>query len=245
MIEINRAEIVPDDALEIESIARIGSWVNYWTRRRMFRKTVQLVWPEGPHVRPRPYLGSVPIGRGTDRPPCRDQMAILCRRCHERRTIESVKQSKPNVDPLDPLLRAPVLVNDDGDDPGTTTASEGGSAVKSRCEGKPRPTLPSIVINARLFPRAARFLAREIDRASVVPDSNELRNVVRMGSEVTYHDEETGEVRNVRLVYPHEADISHGRISVLAPVGTALVGLSVGQAVEFGRRAMKRETLPF
>jgi hypothetical protein len=210
----------------------------------MFRKTAQLVWPEGPHVRPRPYLGSVPIGRGTDRRPCRAQMPYFVAGAMNVVTIESVKQSKPNVDPLDPLLRAPVLVNDDGDDPGTTTASEGGSAVKSRCEGKPRPTLPSIVINARLFPCAARFLAREIDRASVVSDSNELRNVVRMGSEVTYR-EETGEVRNVRLVYPHEADIAHGRISVLAPVGAALVGLSVGQAVEFGRRAMKREALPF
>jgi regulator of nucleoside diphosphate kinase len=84
--------------------------------------------------------------------------------------------------------------------------------VKSRCGGKPRPTLSPIVINARLFPRAARLLAREIDRASVVPDSNELRNVVRMGSEVIYRDEETGEVRNVRLVYPHEADIAHGRL---------------------------------
>ena len=95
--------------------------------------------------------------------------------------------------------------------------------MKSRCGGKPRPTLSPIVINARLFPRAARLLARGIDRASVVPDSNELRNVVRMGSEVIYRDEETGEVRNVRLVYPHEADIAHGRISVLAPVGAALV----------------------
>jgi hypothetical protein len=98
-------------------------------------------------------------------------------------TIERVKQSKPYVDPLDPLLSAPVLVNDDGGDPETTTASEGESAVKRRCEGRPRPRLPSIVINARLFPRAARFLAREIDRASVVPDSNKLENVVRMGSE--------------------------------------------------------------
>jgi regulator of nucleoside diphosphate kinase len=85
------------------------------------------------------------------------------------------------------------------------------------------------------------LLAREIDRAGVVPDSNEQRNVVRMGSEVIYRDEETGEVRIVRLVYSHEADIAHGRISVLAPVGAALVG----QAVDFGRRAMKREASPF
>ena len=95
MTEINRAEIVPDEALEIELNARSGSWVNYWTRRRMFRKTVQLVWPEGPQVRPRPYLGSVPIGRGTDRRPCRDQMPYFVAGAMNVVTIESVNSPSP------------------------------------------------------------------------------------------------------------------------------------------------------
>ena len=42
-IETNRAEIVPDDARDIESIATIGSWIEYWTNWGAPRKTVQLV----------------------------------------------------------------------------------------------------------------------------------------------------------------------------------------------------------
>jgi len=84
-----------------------------------------------------------------------------------------------------------------------------------------------------LFPRVANFLARELDRASVVQDDGDLRSVVRMGSQVSYRDENSGEVRDLVLVYPHEADISHGRISVLTPVGAAPIGLSVGQAIEY------------
>lgn len=86
--------------------------------------------------------------------------------------------------------------------------------------------------NKDLFPRIANFLARELDRASVVQDDGDLRSVVRMGSQVSYRDDKTGEVRDLVLVYPHEADM-HGRISVLTPLGAALVGLSVGQTIEF------------
>ena len=87
--------------------------------------------------------------------------------------------------------------------------------------------------SAVLFPRVAHFLAREIERASVVPDNSDLRGVVRMGSRVRYCDDNTGEVRDVVLVYPHDADITLKRVSVLTPVGAALIGLSVGQGIEF------------
>jgi regulator of nucleoside diphosphate kinase len=84
-----------------------------------------------------------------------------------------------------------------------------------------------------LFPRVAHFLARETERAKVVADDFDLQGVVRMGSQVRYCDEGTGDIRDVVLVYPHEADITLRRISVLTPVGAALIGLSVGQAIEF------------
>jgi regulator of nucleoside diphosphate kinase len=79
----------------------------------------------------------------------------------------------------------------------------------------------------------AHFLARETERAKVVSDNSDLRGVIRMGSQVHYCGEKTGEVRDVVLVYPHEADTGLKRISVLTPVGAALIGLSVGQAIEF------------
>ena len=55
----------------------------------------------------------------------------------------------------------------------------------------------------------------------------------RMGSQVRYCDDKTGDVRDVVLVYPHEADITLKRVSILTPVGAALIGMSVGQAIEF------------
>jgi regulator of nucleoside diphosphate kinase len=64
-----------------------------------------------------------------------------------------------------------------------------------------------------------------------------------MGSEVRYCDNKTGEVRDVVLVYPHEADISLKRISVLTPVGAALIGLSIGQSIEFNTPGTRRRSL--
>lgn len=86
---------------------------------------------------------------------------------------------------------------------------------------------------AQTFPRTADFLAREVERAQVVEDVETLPDRVKMGSQVTFRDEATGQERMVTLVYPPEADVSEGKISVLTPVGAALIGLSVGQAIEW------------
>ena len=83
-----------------------------------------------------------------------------------------------------------------------------------------------------LFPRVAQFLARELERATLAGESD-LRGVVRMGTKVRYRDDETGASREIVLVYPHEANIELNRISILTPVGAALIGLSVGQRITF------------
>jgi regulator of nucleoside diphosphate kinase len=82
------------------------------------------------------------------------------------------------------------------------------------------------------FPRVAQFLSEEMERATVVADARDLQGVVRMGSKVIYRDDETGVVRETLLVYPHEADIAFNRVSILTPVGAALIGLSAGQRIE-------------
>ena len=97
--------------------------------------------------------------------------------------------------------------------------------------------------NMGLFPREAFFLAREMNRANVVPDNADLRGVVHMGSQVRYCDHKTGDVRDVVLVYPHEAQIALTRLSVLTPVGAALIGLSVGQTIEFQTPAHQTRSL--
>lgn len=87
--------------------------------------------------------------------------------------------------------------------------------------------------NEECFRQVARFLVRKMERATEVEDSTPLNGIIRMGSQVRYYDDKTGEVRDVVLVYPHEADITLKRISVLTPVGAALIGLSSGQSIEF------------
>ena len=86
---------------------------------------------------------------------------------------------------------------------------------------------------AHTFPQTADFLSREIDRAQLISDVEVRPGLVMMGSEVEFRDDVTGQVRRVTLVYPDVADVSAGKISVLTPIGAALIGLSVSQSIEF------------
>jgi regulator of nucleoside diphosphate kinase len=82
------------------------------------------------------------------------------------------------------------------------------------------------------FPQTAGYLARELERARVV-EANGDTPFVRMGSLVTFRDDTTGQVREVTLTYPGRADIAAGRVSVLTPIGAALIGLSDGQTINW------------
>lgn len=84
-------------------------------------------------------------------------------------------------------------------------------------------------------PGGCEALFSELDRAVLVADGSLSTNVVRMGSTVTYKTE-AGDARTVTLVFPGDADISDGKISVLTPVGTALLGLSTGQSITWNGR---------
>jgi regulator of nucleoside diphosphate kinase len=76
-------------------------------------------------------------------------------------------------------------------------------------------------------------LRAELERATVVKPEAMPPGVVTMYSTVRYRDEHTGISRQVQIVYPEEADASGGKISVLAPVGAALLGLATGQAIDW------------
>jgi regulator of nucleoside diphosphate kinase len=76
-------------------------------------------------------------------------------------------------------------------------------------------------------------LADELERAIVVPKEKLSSKVVRINSRVTYMDESEGVSREIELVLPDEADLDKGKISVLAPVGTALLGLMEGHTIEW------------
>jgi regulator of nucleoside diphosphate kinase len=81
-------------------------------------------------------------------------------------------------------------------------------------------------------PTVTQLLA-EISRARVVPASELPGDVVSMNSTVECVDERSGIARGLTLVYPHDADIGQGRVSVLSPVGMALLGLRVGQSIDW------------
>jgi regulator of nucleoside diphosphate kinase len=93
------------------------------------------------------------------------------------------------------------------------------------------------------FPRTASYLAREVERAHIVEPSDDVQNFVRMGCCVDYRDDESGRVFRVTLVYPDEADFTAGKISVLTPVGAALIGLSPHQSIEWLSPTGERRSL--
>jgi regulator of nucleoside diphosphate kinase len=66
-----------------------------------------------------------------------------------------------------------------------------------------------------------------------------------MGCEVEFRDESNGRVRKVTLVDPSDADIEQGKVSVLTPVGTALIGLQTGASITWETRTgqLKRLTV--
>jgi regulator of nucleoside diphosphate kinase len=83
------------------------------------------------------------------------------------------------------------------------------------------------------YPQTAEFLAREVDRAEILTSVAPPEGLVGMGSRVEFRCDGDGAARVVTLVYPHEADTAAGKISVLTPIGAALIGLSVGQSIEW------------
>ena len=76
-------------------------------------------------------------------------------------------------------------------------------------------------------------LQAELDQARVVEPWEVPADVVTMNSTVWFVDEVTGEEECYTLVYPHQADVSRNRLSVLAPVGTALIGYRLGDVIEW------------
>lgn len=92
----------------------------------------------------------------------------------------------------------------------------------------------SSVDYARLMamPPSPALLA-ELDRAIVVPVESMRPGVVAMYSHVRYRDEETGTDREVQIVFPADADAAQGKVSVLAPVGAALIGLTADQGIDW------------
>lgn len=92
------------------------------------------------------------------------------------------------------------------------------------------------------IPEVAEVLLSELERAKVVPAKSVPSKSVQMGSTVEYRSDD-GHQREVTLVYPAEADIGQGKISILTPIGAALIGLSEGQSIMWTARDGRRHQL--
>lgn len=107
--------------------------------------------------------------------------------------------------------------------------------------------LPSIIVSSRDVERlesllelvgtngsdASRALEAELSRADIQEPGSIPPTVVTMNSRVLCVEEDTGKEHVVRLVYPRDANGPAGDVSVLAPVGAALLGLSIGQSIDW------------
>jgi regulator of nucleoside diphosphate kinase len=76
-------------------------------------------------------------------------------------------------------------------------------------------------------------LEAELERAEVVDPKRIPANVITMRSKVRLKDLVSGEAKIYSLVFPTEANVSDGKISVLAPIGTAILGYKLGDSIEW------------
>jgi regulator of nucleoside diphosphate kinase len=109
------------------------------------------------------------------------------------------------------------------------------------------PGIPSITISAIDLQRleamleSAQYrnqpgvatLQKELERAHVVDPKDLPHDVVSMNSIAECVEEGSGRTHELTLVYPRDADAAQSKVSVLAPVGTALLGLRVGQSIDW------------
>jgi regulator of nucleoside diphosphate kinase len=80
------------------------------------------------------------------------------------------------------------------------------------------------------MPEVALYLEQELDHATIAADADPF--TVQMGSLVRFQDDASGRVHDIQLVYPPESSLVEGRLSVLTPVGSALIGQQAGTVAQ-------------
>ncbi|RPJ54597.1 MAG: nucleoside diphosphate kinase regulator [Dehalococcoidia bacterium] len=90
-------------------------------------------------------------------------------------------------------------------------------------------------------------LQAELNRSKVVAPQEVPHDVITMNSTVCLVDLNTGEEEKYTLVFPEDADIEQGKISILAPIGTGMLGYKVGDIFEWtvpdGKRRLKVKSI--
>ena len=76
-------------------------------------------------------------------------------------------------------------------------------------------------------------LESELDRAQVVPPADVPPDVVTMNSEIAVRDVDSNEEMTFAVVFPSDANVNRQKISILAPIGTAVLGYRAGDTIEW------------
>ncbi|MBB4633073.1 GreA/GreB family elongation factor [Sphingosinicella soli] len=87
------------------------------------------------------------------------------------------------------------------------------------------------------FPEVAELLLTEIERSTVHEAEAFPDRTVRMGARVDFVDEGSGARRTVELVYPPDADVDAGKLSILSLIGAGIIGLGEGQTIRWPDRS--------
>jgi regulator of nucleoside diphosphate kinase len=112
----------------------------------------------------------------------------------------------------------------------------------------------ALILNEQDYEKISALVARigsdqmaafeeELGRATIVPEEQLPKDVVAMGTKVRFIDLDSQKESEVTLVYPQDANIEANKVSVLAPVGSALIGLRVGQKIKWPMPNGKTVTL--
>ncbi len=99
------------------------------------------------------------------------------------------------------------------------------------------------IVGERQQNKELQLLVDELDHAIVLPQEEMPPDVVTMNSKVLFEDVENKKSSEITVVYPQHADAANRKISILAPVGAALIGLSVGDTIEWPLPGGKKKTL--
>lgn len=85
-----------------------------------------------------------------------------------------------------------------------------------------------------------RFLAEELKKAKVVKDNKIGGDIVQLNSIVQVEDQSSNKTMDFQIVLPSQANLKENKISILAPIGIALIGFKKDQLVEWQMPAGKR-----
>jgi regulator of nucleoside diphosphate kinase len=98
---------------------------------------------------------------------------------------------------------------------------------------------------AHTMPELAAELTHELDRARILPGDRVSPDHARIGSQIVYRDETTKRETMVTLVWPQDADIEKNRVSVMTPIGVALIGMAAERSIDWTTRSgdVKRLTV--